>query len=108
MNDINDRVVLDASGPGEVAGRRDRLVHERVLGGPEAPLDVRLILSARELSDLLAVANASLTGRVVIGRAGIRLRVWQGEAGHRYETWSLLGASVEPERSPFLRSKGSR
>lgn len=107
MSEIEQRVILDGAGPGAVEGRRDLLVHERVLGGPAVPLDTRLILSRGELEDLLAVARASLTGRVVVERCGLRIRVWRTDAGHQYETWTLLGAQATPERAPFIRSRGA-
>jgi hypothetical protein len=104
MSEIEQRSVFDRPGPGQVEGRRDLLVHERVLGGPEVPLDTRLILSRGELEELLAVARASLTGRVVIERSGLRIRVWRTDTGHQYETWTLLGSALQPERAPFVRS----
>ena len=108
MSEIERRVVLDGAGPGQVEGRRDLLVHERVLGGPSVPLDTRLILSRADLEGLLAVARESLTGRVVVERCGLRVRVWRTDGGHQYETWTLLGAQAVAERAPFLRtSRGS-
>jgi len=59
--------------------------------------DVRWIIDREALVRLLAVAERSPTGRVIIHRATIQVRLWQ-DGDHRYETLSLASPlPPEPE-----------
>lgn len=58
--------------------------------------DVRFILDATALEELLALARQSPSQRVVIHGASIRSRTWR-HAGHEWSTLTVLGKSAEPE-----------
>lgn len=107
MADPRSRITRTEDRPLQLPGR-DRIVRESVLGGPDAAVDARLILSRADLASLLAVAESSLTGRVVLNRPGLRVRLYQSPAGHTYEVWTILASEAVPETSPIVLGSTSR
>ena len=86
-----------------------RVIWDRQFGGPAEPglgnpgdhSDARLVLSRQELQALLAVAEQSITGRVVIHHAGIRVRLLE-DGGHRFKSIRLVGDKPVPETSTLF------
>ena len=76
---------------------RDRLVRRVTYGGPDHPLDARIILSQQELESLLNVAKDSMTRRAVLHHAGVSVALFETTQGHRYEVWSLIGSTLSAE-----------
>jgi len=88
---------------------RHRLVHEELIGGPRSHRDQRLILDRRWLSQMSELAEASISGRVLLHQVGIRARMWQAPDGHVFATWSIVYGKAEPEmRSVVGVSLGGR
>lgn len=106
MSNPRDRLTRSTSLPLQLPGR-DRVVAESVLGGPEAGVDARMILSRADLESLLDAARSSLTGRVVLNRPGVRVRLFEAPSGHRYEIWSLVCSEVKAEQNPIIGADGS-
>lgn len=81
-------------------GTGDTLLRTAVVGGPEAPGDRRIYLSANLLARLLECARSSAMMRVVVDRAGVRVDLYCTPHGHQYEVWTLVGADPRPEPTP--------
>jgi len=107
MGSPADRITRIEGRPLQRPGR-DRVVRESVLGGPEAAVDARLILSRADLATLTAIAESSITGRVVLNRPGVRVRLFESPAGHRYEVWSLVASEAVPEQTAILSGEATR
>ena len=106
MSDPSNRITRSTSSPLQLPGR-DTIVAESVLGGPDAMVDARMILSRADLEQLLDVARSSLTGRVVLNRCGVKVRLYRRGDGHHYEVWSLVAGSMVAEQSPIIAPDGT-
>lgn len=71
------------------------------VGGPSDSADRRLVVDRATLEQLLDVARASLTGRVVLHRVGLRVEVLES-GGHRWEHVILIGGELRPESPPIF------
>lgn len=71
------------------------------VGGPSDPADRRLVVDRATLEQLLDVAKASLTGRVVLHRVGLRVEVLD-DGSHSWEHVVILGGELRPEQAPIL------
>lgn len=77
------------------------LIREEVVGGPATQRDARLYLSTGDLKRLLAVAESSLTSRVVLHCVGVRVRTFRDRRGHVYQAWSLVHLPPQAEEPPI-------
>jgi len=87
------------------------LVQRVVVGGPETQRDHRIFFdnypvepkgggeSYRPLSRLLTMANASPTGRVLLGQVGVRERCCRAKSRHTYKYWTFVHRPARVERS---------
>lgn len=99
----------------EVLDRNDRPIQrpgaDPLLSEEYAPprghnLDVRWILDKAALEQLLEVARASRSGRVLVHNATLRVRHWRGGDGHSYATLSIGGSGAVPEDPLIVSPRG--
>lgn len=76
---------------------RDQLVQEVHTPPRDHDRDVRFIMDAKALEDLLERARRSPSQRVVVHGACIRARTWRAASGHEYTTLTVLGRDAQPE-----------
>lgn len=82
--------------PVQLPGRVTR-VSKTEVAGPRAGLDTRIVFDVVELRKLLALAESSLSHRVVLYNAGVEISLWRTPAGHQFETWTLIASEAKPE-----------
>ena len=89
---INDQPLQIAS--------QDQILRRYELGGPDTLRDTRLYLDRADLEELLKIAKASPTGRVVLPCAGLRWELRRSRDGHQYEVFKICSRPPQPERLP--------
>lgn len=88
---------------------RDPCLRDVQYGGPSPdgeggdPTDRRLMLDTATLRAMLAVAEASTTGRCVVHQVGLRVRQYRARGGHLYEIVHLVGSKPTAEEHAALR-----
>jgi hypothetical protein len=89
---VNDQPLQIAS--------QDQILRRYELGGPDSLRDTRLYLDRADLEELLKIAKASPTGRVVLPCAGLRWELRRSRDGHQYEIFKITSRPPQPERLP--------
>ncbi len=87
--------------PGIQLAGRPTVVRDVQYGGEGDPTDRRLVLHVAQLRQLLEVAEASLTQRVVLHGFGVRVQQLRDKSGHVYEHCTFVGCKLEAEAPPL-------
>ena len=87
--------------PGLQVAGKPVVLRDVQYGGEEDPTDRRLILHVAQLRELLAVAEASLTQRVVLHGFGVRVQTLRDRTSHVYEHCTFVGCKLEAETPPL-------
>lgn len=87
--------------PGLQLPGRPTVLRDVQFGGDDDPTDRRMVLHVAQLRELLAVAEDSLTKRVVLHGVGIRVQVLRANDGHVYEHCTLVASKLEAEAAPL-------
>lgn len=77
----------------------DRKVYTATYGGPDAPIDARMIITGAMLETLGDVARASHLGNVTLPCPGLQIDVYQRPDGHQYEIWKFISRNPIPAKT---------
>lgn len=87
--------------PGLQLPGRPTVLRDVQFGGDDDPTDRRMVLHVAQLRELLAVAENSLTQRIVMHNFGVRVQLLRAKDGHVYEHCTLVASKLEAEAAPM-------
>ena len=77
----------------------DRKIYTATYGGPQAPVDSRMIITGEMLETLTKIAKASHIGNVMLPCPGLQIDVYQQPDGHQYEIWKFISRGPVPAKT---------